>query len=211
VVYTKFRDINEKLIRINDERKHHNYNVLYSFTGSQVATPRSSDVTSPPCVIIYEKDFYCPKDKSFPLANTIELFRIKHWLSREAISDLQYLFGFQMGMSITILAITSLFDIYTELFYAYTNSSFTTSVFRTKMLFIGWMLQYSTRLGLIIFTAHATVQQVGKTSSVSAYYHACLYLDYVPTLSTFLAIYAYTKQVSDLHIDQIIRKTTMFN
>lgn len=164
VVYTKFRDINEKLIQINDEQKYYNYNVRYSFFGSQVATPRSSDHASPPCVIIYEKDFYCPKDKSFPLANTIELFRIKHWLSREAINDIKYLFGFQMGLSIIILAITSLFDIYTELFYSYTNSSFTKSVFRTKVLFVGWMLQYSTRLGLIIVTAHTTIQQVGKTS-----------------------------------------------
>ncbi|KAL4096763.1 hypothetical protein QTP88_021653 [Uroleucon formosanum] len=106
VVYTKFRDINEKLIQINDEQKYYNCNVQYSFFGSQMATPKCSDDTSPPCVIIYEKDFYSPKDKSFPLANTIELFRIKHWLSREAINDIKYLFGFQMGLSIIILAIT---------------------------------------------------------------------------------------------------------
>jgi len=163
-VYTKFRDINEKLIKINDEKKNYNYNVRYSLTGSQVVTPRSSDETSSACVIIYEKDFYCPKDKSFPLANTLELFRIGHWLSREAINDIKYLFGFQMSMSIFIVAITSLFDIYTELFYSYTSSSFSQPVIRTRILFILWILQYSTRLGLIIITAHTTVQQVSKTS-----------------------------------------------
>ncbi|XP_016661656.1 uncharacterized protein LOC107884336 [Acyrthosiphon pisum] len=166
LVYTKFRDINEKLIQINDEQKYYNFNVRYSFTGTQVATPRNSDDKSPPCVIMYEKDFYCPKDKSFPLANTIELFRIRHWLSREAINDIKCLFGFQMGMSIIILAVTVLFDIYTELFYSYTNSSFSKSVFRSKILFIGWMLQYSTRLGLIIVTAHTTIQQAVKTKKL---------------------------------------------
>ncbi|XP_022162066.1 uncharacterized protein LOC111027889 [Myzus persicae] len=166
VVYTKFRDINEKLIQINDEQKYYNYNVRYSFSATQVANPRSTDDTASPCVIIYEKDFYCPKDKSYPLANTIELFRIKHWLSREAINDLKYLFGFQMIMSIIILAITSLFDTYTEVFYSYTNNSFRESVFRTKFLFIGWMLQYTTRLCLIIVTAHTTIQQAVKTKKI---------------------------------------------
>jgi len=164
VVYTKFRDINEKLIQIKEKQKYHNYNVRYSFVASQVAAPRSNDDTSPPCVIIYEKDFYCPKDKSYPLANTIELFRIKHWLSREAINDLKYMFGFQMMMSIVFLAVTLLFDVYTEVFYSYKNSSFSKSVFRTKILFIGWIVQYSIRLCLIIVTAHTTIQQVGKTS-----------------------------------------------
>ncbi|CAI6347066.1 unnamed protein product [Macrosiphum euphorbiae] len=166
VVYTKFRDINEKLIKINDEKKNYNYNVRYSLTGSQVVTPRSSDETSSARVIIYEKDFYCPKDKSFPLANTLELFRIGHWLSREAINDIKYLFGFQMGMSILIVAITSLFDIYTELFYSYTSSSFSQPVIRTRILFILWILQYSIRLGLIIITAHTTVQQAVKTKTL---------------------------------------------
>jgi len=170
VVYTKFRDINEKLIQIKDEQKYYNRNVRYSFPASQVATSRRNDDKSPLSVIVYEKDFYCPKDKSYPLANTIELFRIKHWLSRVAINDLKYLFGFQMIISIAILAITLLFDLYTEVFYSYTNSSFSKSVFRTKLLFIGWMLQYSTRLCLIIVTAHTTIQQVGNTSMSTRLY-----------------------------------------
>jgi len=164
VVYTKFRDINEKLIQINCEQKYFNNSVTvrYPFTTSRVTTAKNRDDMSSSSVIIYEKDFYCPKDKRYPLANTIELLRIKHWLSREAIDDLKCLFGFQMGMSIVILGITTLFDMYTQLFYSYTNSSFTNSIFRTTLLFIGWMLQYSLRLCLVIITTNTTIQQVGK-------------------------------------------------
>jgi len=166
VVYTKFRDINENLIQIKEKQKYYNYNVRYSFSASQVAT-LSRDDTSPPSVIIYEKDFYCPKDKSYPLANIIELFRIKHWLSREAIKDLKYLFGVQMMMSIIFLVITLLFDLYIEIFYSNKNSLFSKSIFRTKLLFIGWIVQYFIRLCLIIVTVHTTIQQVGKTSVIS--------------------------------------------
>lgn len=164
VVYTKFRDINEKLIHLNCEQKYLNYSVTiqYPFNASRVATIKNRDDTSSSSVIIYEKDFYCPKDKRYPLANTIELLRIKHWLSREAINDLKCLFGFQMGLSIVIVGTTTLFDVYTQLFYSYTNISFNKSLFRTTFLFIGWMLQYSLRLCLIIITTHTTIQQVGK-------------------------------------------------
>jgi len=165
VVYTKFRDINEKLIQINCEQKYLNYSVTvqYPFTAScRVTTAKNRDDPSSFNVIIYEKDFYCPRDKRYPLANTIELLRIKHWLSREAIDDLKCLFGFQMGLSIVIVGTTALFDMYTQLFYSYTNSSFNKSLFRTTLLFIGWMLQYSLRLCLIIITTHTTIQQVGK-------------------------------------------------
>lgn len=165
VVYTKFRDINEKLIQINCEQKYFDYSVSvqYPFTAScRVTTAKNTDDTSSFSVILYEKDFYCPKDKRYLLANTIELLRIKHWLSREAIDDLKCLFGFQMGLSIVILGITTLFDMYTQLFYAYANSSFHKSLFRTTLLFIGWMLQYSLRLCLIVITTHTTIQQVGK-------------------------------------------------
>ncbi|CAH1724773.1 unnamed protein product [Aphis gossypii] len=171
VVYTKFRDINEKLIQINCEQKYFDYSVSvqYPFTAScRVTTAKNTDDTSSFSVILYEKDFYCPKDKRYLLANTIELLRIKHWLSREAIDDLKCLFGFQMGLSIVILGITTLFDMYTQLFYAYANSSFHKSLFRTTLLFIGWMLQYSLRLCLIVITTHTTIQQAVKTKKLIA-------------------------------------------
>ncbi|XP_060834198.1 uncharacterized protein LOC132917465 [Rhopalosiphum padi] len=166
VVYTKFRDINEELIQINDEHNYYNYKVRYPFIASRVETSKNREDMSPSSMIIYEKDFYCPKDKRYPLANTIELLRIKHWLSREAINDLKCLFGIQMCLSIITLAITLLFDIYADVFYSSTSMSFNKSVFRTNILFIGWILQYSLRLCLIIITTHTTIRQVVKTKKL---------------------------------------------
>ncbi|XP_016659147.1 uncharacterized protein LOC107883508 [Acyrthosiphon pisum] len=166
VVYTKFRDIHDKLIQINDEQNYYNYNVRYPFTVNRM-TPKRNDATSP-CDIIYEKDFYCSKDKVSPLANTIELLRIKYWLTQEAVNDLNGLFGFQMGLSIICLTTLILFDIYTEVFYSRAYSAYYIPVFRSKFLFVGWMLQYSSRICIIIFTAHTATKQVVKIKKLIA-------------------------------------------
>lgn len=167
VVYTKFRDINEKLIQINDEQNYYcNYNVRYPFTASRVATARGNDDTSSsssPCVIVYEKDFYCSKDKIIsPLANTVELLRIKHWLTREAVNDLKGLFGFRMGLSIICIVTTTLFDVYSVVFYSGVRSEFNKPEFRTNLIFAGLMLQYSLRFCIIVITAHTATKQVNR-------------------------------------------------
>lgn len=159
VMYTKFRDVNKELIQINDEHNYYNYNVRYPFIASQEKTPRKSDDT--PCVIVYEKDFYYSKDKVSPLANTIELLRIKHWLIREAVNDLKCLFDFQISLSIISIVVASHFDIYTQVFYPNKYDSYNAPLFRTRILFFGWMLQYSFRFCLIVITAHTATKEVG--------------------------------------------------
>ncbi|CAH1724774.1 unnamed protein product [Aphis gossypii] len=157
VMYTKFRDVNKELIQINDEHNYYNYNVRYPFIASQEKTPRKSDDT--PCVIVYEKDFYYSKDKVSPLANTIELLRIKHWLIREAVNDLKCLFDFQISLSIISIVVASHFDIYTQVFYPNKYDSYNAPLFRTSILFFGWMLQYSFRFCLIVITAHTATKE----------------------------------------------------
>jgi len=163
VVYTKFRDINEKLIQIHDEQNYYNYSVRYPFTVSRQSrmTPKGSDDTTP-CDIIYEKDFYYSKDKVSPLANTIELLRIKHWLTREAVNDLKGLFGFQMGLSIISIVTALLIDIFIEVFHSNAYSSDNKPIFRSNFLFIGWMLQYSLRFCIIVISAHNLSKQVTR-------------------------------------------------
>lgn len=174
VVYTKFRDVNDKLVQTNDEQNcdyaaRRLFGAAIGATSTTHRLRRSADdrdggvESRLPCsMIVYEKDFYCPKDKRFPLANTVELLRIKHWLTREAVNDLKCLFGIRMMLSIIFIGFTSLFDVYTEVFYAYANRQFKKSVFRTKIMFIGWVLQYSLRFCIIVVPAHTVIQQVGK-------------------------------------------------
>ncbi|XP_060854748.1 uncharacterized protein LOC132932403 [Rhopalosiphum padi] len=163
VVYTKYRDINEELIQINDEHNFYNFNVRYPFIASQMATPGKSDDPTQPRVIIYEKDFYCSKDKISPLANTIEVLRIKHWLIREAVNDLKYLFDFQISLSMICIITSTLLDIYTHGFYSNPYYSlFNKPVFRSSILFCGWMLQYSFRFCIIVITAHTATKQAVK-------------------------------------------------
>jgi len=160
VVYTKFRDINEKLIQIDDEQNYYNYSVRYPFTVSRMTPKRSDDTT--PCDIIYERDFYYSKDKVSPLANTIELLRIKHWLTREAVNDLKDLFGFQIGLSIICIVTALLIDIFIEVFHSDTYSTDNKPIFRSNFLFIGWMFQYSLRFCIIVISAHNLAKQVNR-------------------------------------------------
>lgn len=155
--YLKFWDINKKLQNIHNKYKN-SYITKYPFLETNVETPHSNK--SSPRVILYEKDFYCPKDKGYPLANTIELLRIKHWLTREALNDLNSIFGIQIGMSMITITTTALFDLYTQIFYTYTNSMFSKSIFRSNLLFILWILQYSFRYCIIVVTSHVTTKQV---------------------------------------------------
>lgn len=60
--------------------------------GSNVVTSSSSSV------VVYEKDFYRSQQKGCPMANAVELLTIKHWITREAVHDLNGLFGITMGL-----------------------------------------------------------------------------------------------------------------
>lgn len=97
VVYTKFWDVNEYLEKLNDELKGKHVTAYSLDEGARTppASQAGSDDTSPHAILylrLSERDFYRPKDKGYPLANTIELLKIKHWLTREAVFDIKYLF-----------------------------------------------------------------------------------------------------------------------
>jgi len=102
--------------------------------------------------VAYYKDFYRPRFESHPIANTVEILRIKHWLTRQAVSILNDLFGIQMGLSVFLLWVSALFDIYYEIYH---NSP-------SKVLVYGWLLQYTSRLFMIVLVAHYTTKQVMK-------------------------------------------------
>lgn len=146
VIYTKFREINDDLQKLKNENI--NY-AKYPFLMSSSSTMWKDYKIALQCVR-YDKDFYIPRFKSNSVANAVEILRIKHWLTRQAVETLNNLFGIQMGLSVFLLWVMALFDIYYEIFH--------TSP--TRLWVYCWLLQYSLRLFMIILVAHYTTKQV---------------------------------------------------
>lgn len=156
MVYTKFREINDNLKRLKAEQLDTDRFPFAKTEAIRADSPRT-DVS--PSRIIYGRDFYHAKDAGHPLANTVELLKIRHWLTREAVTDLNRLFGVHIGMSIFALGVQALFDVYTEVFHFFTTRLDKT-MFRSKGLFIGWVLQYSVRFCVIAITSNVASKQV---------------------------------------------------
>lgn len=151
MVYKRFQEINDDLKCIKID-----YTDYKKFPFLRETTNSWSNIQS---CIIYDKDFYCPKDKQHPLANTVELLKIRHWLTREAIIDINELFANLLGLSILSLSVQVLFDIYTYVFH-YVTTNLDKTIFRSKLLFFGWILQYSFRFCAITITSNITTKQV---------------------------------------------------
>ncbi|KAL5234057.1 hypothetical protein ACI65C_001467 [Semiaphis heraclei] len=89
----------------------------------------------------------------FNLANRVELLKMKHQFVRGIVVELNDLYGIQLGLSICLLFIMTLFDIYGEV-------SVESNVTKTHVLFYGWLLQYSFRFFVIVLTSHVTTTQL---------------------------------------------------
>lgn len=146
LIYTKFRKINGDLRNLKERNINH---VKFPFLVDLSGTAREIHEKSTQCVR-YDNDFYRPRFESHPMANTVEVLRIRHWLIRQAVEILNNLFGIQMGLSVFSLWVMALFDIYYEIFHDSPS----------KILVYGWMLQYSLRLFMIMLVAHYTTKQV---------------------------------------------------
>lgn len=151
MVYKRFREINDDLKCIKVQYVDYEKFPFLRETINSYSTTQS-------CVI-YDKDFYCPKDKEHPLANTVEILKIRHWLTREVVIDMNNLFANLLGLSILTLCVLVLFDIYTYVFHYFTTH-LDSSIFRSKLLFFGWTLQYSFRFCVIAITSNITTKQV---------------------------------------------------
>ncbi|XP_050429422.1 uncharacterized protein LOC126838775 isoform X1 [Adelges cooleyi] len=93
------------------------------------------------------------------IAYTAEQLRTRHAFARDAISDLNNLFGIQLGLSLCALSVMTLFDIYNESFHMSGTLS------RSKLIY-GWLLQYILRYILITITAHYTTKEALKTKMI---------------------------------------------
>lgn len=100
-----------------------------------------------------DDDFSSPITKDCPLVNSIELLKFRHQYVRVTVFDLNELYGIQLGLSLSVLFIMSLFDIYEVM-----SNEF--NITKTNLLFYGWLLQYSFRFCTIILIIHITTTQV---------------------------------------------------
>jgi len=85
-----------------------------------------------------------------PLAEDVERLKFRHQFVSDAVADLNALYGFQLGASLSSLFIMSLFDIYAAV------SDFVDSA----NLYYAWLLQYAFRFTLIVVMTHVTTKQV---------------------------------------------------
>jgi len=165
LIYAAFRDINDDLNQLKME-----YIDLgkFPFFEKAIHGPRPNAApSSSSCVVVYDKDFYCPRDKTVhPLTNTVEILKIRHWLSREAVIDMNHLFGNHLGLSILCLSVLVLFNIYTVVFHSFTNNRVENKIFRSKLLFFACILQYSYRFCVITILSNLTTKQVKKNVSI---------------------------------------------
>jgi len=89
----------------------------------------------------------------YPSVRSIELLKMRHQFVCESVSDLNEIHSIQLGMSISVLFIMLLFDIYE----AVTNELVNT---KSLLLLYGWLTQYIFRFSVVILMSHITTKQV---------------------------------------------------
>jgi len=145
-LYQKFQSINEEMItlKLKTILKNKYPDVLLSggLSNNNTRIDLETHGDSPSSILIVNK-----------LANHVELLRMKHQFVRSIVVELNDLYGIQLGLSICLLFIMTLFDIYGELFVEF-------NVTRTHVLLYGWLLQYLFRFCVIVLTSHITTTQV---------------------------------------------------
>lgn len=87
------------------------------------------------------------------LVKSIELLKMRHQFISNTVRELNELYGIQLGSSLCVLFIMTLFDLYEVLIREF-------NIAKTSVLLYGWLLQYAFRFCAIIFTTYVTAKQV---------------------------------------------------
>lgn len=96
-----------------------------------------------------------PRIKKYPLDNSIDLLKMRHQFVCDSVSGLNELYNIQLGISLSVLFLMSLIDIYDVV-----SKEVTTT--KTYLLFYGWLAQYLFRFSFIVLTTQATSKQVSQ-------------------------------------------------
>ncbi|XP_027840419.2 uncharacterized protein LOC114122062 [Aphis gossypii] len=151
-LYQKFQSINEEMItlKLKTILKNKYPDVLQSggLSNNNTLVDLETRGGSLSSILIVNK-----------LANHVELLRMKHQFVRGIVVELNDLYGIQLGLSICLLFIMTLFDIYGELSVEF-------NVTKTHVLLYGWLLQYFFRFCVIVLTSHITTTQAHRPKMI---------------------------------------------
>jgi hypothetical protein len=89
----------------------------------------------------------------YPSARNVELLKMRHQFVCESVGDLNEIYSIQLGMSVSVLFIMLLFDVYEVVTTEFANT-------KTPLLFYGWLTQYIFRFIIVILTSHITTKEV---------------------------------------------------
>ncbi|KAE9523432.1 hypothetical protein AGLY_015984 [Aphis glycines] len=92
----------------------------------------------------------------YPSARNIELLKMRHQFVCESVSNLNEIYSIQIGMSICVLFVMLLFDVY---------EAVTTKLAQTKtpLLLYVWLIQYIFRFVIVILTSYVTTKEGHRT------------------------------------------------
>lgn len=141
IIYQKFNGINRDLTALKIDTIVRN---KYPFTSKFGETYRNND---------YNKEILNFLINGHPMYTLIEQLKIKHRLVREAMQNLNNLFGIHLGLSMCSLCLYAMFDLYYNILGIMNPS-------KSRILIYGWISQYFIRFGCVIILAHLTTKQV---------------------------------------------------
>lgn len=144
-LYQKFQSINEEMAMLKFE-------IMNAYRYPAVLRSEHIDNDCnigrrPNCDVPFSRVNICG------LSNFIELLRMRHQFVRGAFVAFNDLYGIHVGISVFLLFMSILFDIYGEVFKENDQA-------RSQVLIYGWLLQYSFRLCVITLMIHFTTKQV---------------------------------------------------
>ncbi|VVC40556.1 7TM chemoreceptor [Cinara cedri] len=151
-LYQKFVAINRDLTALKIDTVARNKYPFASRTGYEYRRKTNGDGAA---VADYNRDILQSLRAGRPMADFAERLKIKHRLVREAVRNLNDLFGFHLGLSLCSLCLYAIFDLYYHLLGLW-NIQYQTLVY-------GWLLQYTARFGSVTILAHLLTKQALKS------------------------------------------------
>lgn len=122
-----------------------NYNELHDTHGGHADSADSLD------------DYSSPNSmKECTFVNNIELLKMRHQFVSNTVTDLNYLYNIQLAISLSILLLMTLIDIYDVMSMDFKST-------KTKIQQYAWLVQYSFRFCMIVGTNDKCYYKTGNS------------------------------------------------
>lgn len=144
-LYQKFVGINRDLMALKINTILRNKYPFVSQTGKKYGKNNNSGD--------HNRDVMNSLAAGYPMTNYVEQLKIKHRIVRDALRNLNDVFGVHLGLSLCSLCLYAMFDLYYYMMGVMKSSNY-------FLLVYGWVLQYAFRFGSITFLTHLTTKQV---------------------------------------------------